>query len=119
MRTNQRTSLASAVVLALSGIAGTAAAQTDKKDDDKTLEVIEVTAQKRVQSINDTAIAISAVSGDDITNRGDSSYDAAIKGTPSVKVQGIAQGAQVFIRGVGSQIDPAFADPAVFVLFRV
>ncbi|MBT81567.1 MAG: hypothetical protein CL587_14390 [Alteromonadaceae bacterium] len=116
MRTNQRTSLASAVVLALSGIAGTAAAQTDKKDDDKTLEVIEVTAQKRVQSINDTAIAISAVSGDDITNRGDSSYDAAIKGTPSVKVQGIAQGAQVFIRGVGSQIDPAFADPAVATL---
>ncbi|MEQ5805996.1 TonB-dependent receptor [Alteromonas sp. NFXS44] len=54
--------------------------------------------------------------GDDITNRGDSSYDAAIKGTPSVKVQGIAQGAQVFIRGVGSQIDPAFADPAVATL---
>ena len=35
MRTNQRTSLASAVVLALSGIVGTAAAQTDKKDDDE------------------------------------------------------------------------------------
>lgn len=90
--------------------------EVPEEENNQTLEVIEVTAQKRVQSINDTAIAITAISGDAITNQGSTSYDEAIEGVPGVKVQGIAQGAQVFIRGVGSQIDPAFADPAIATL---
>ncbi|TPV60880.1 TonB-dependent receptor [Aestuariibacter sp. GS-14] len=104
------------MLAAFSPLSSAQSAAEPQENKETSLEVIEVTAQKRVQSINDTAIAITAISGNDIINQGSTSYDEAIEGVPGVKVQGIAQGAQVFIRGVGSQVDPAFADPAVATL---
>jgi iron complex outermembrane receptor protein len=84
-------------------------------DSQKMHEVI-VTAQKRKQSIQKTPIAMSAVSGDEIAEKAENTIDSVLKTMPSVEVQGHAQGAQVYIRGVGSSIDPSFADPAIALM---
>lgn len=80
------------------------------------LQEVVITAQKRVQSAQKTPLVISVVSGDEIAAKGQNSVDAVLRNVPGVEVQGLAQGAQVFIRGVGSTIDPSFADPAVALM---
>jgi len=78
-------------------------------------EVI-VTAQKRKQSAQKTPIAIAVVSGEEIAGKAQNTLDAVLRNVPGVEIQGIAQGSQIFVRGVGSSIDPTFADPAVALM---
>jgi iron complex outermembrane recepter protein len=80
-----------------------------------TVEVI-VTAQKRAQSVQKTPFAITAIKGDDIAAQGLNTVGDAIKDAPGVQIQSIAQGSQIFIRGVGSGIDPSFADPSIALM---
>ena len=80
------------------------------------LQEVTVSAQKRVQSIQKTPMAVSAVSGEEIADKALNTVDAVLRSVPGVEVQGLAQGAQVYIRGVGSSIDPTFADPAVALM---
>ncbi len=77
---------------------------------------IVVTAQKREGNLADTPIAMSVLSGDELAAQGISTVDEALRTATGVQVQGLAQGGQVFIRGVGSAIDPQFADPAVALM---
>jgi iron complex outermembrane receptor protein len=78
-------------------------------------EVI-VTAQKRKQSAQKTPMTISVVSGEEIAGKAQNTLDSVLRNVPGVEVQGIAQGSQIFVRGVGSTIDPTFADPAVALM---
>lgn len=80
------------------------------------LQEVIVTAQKRGQSVQKTPIAISVVQGDEIVEKALNRIEDVLKTVPGVEVQGLAQGAQVYIRGVGSSIDPAFADPAMAMM---
>jgi iron complex outermembrane receptor protein len=72
------------------------------------LEEVVVTAQKRAQSLQDVPISISALSGDKlndaiITRTSDlSSY------VPNLTMSEAAIGTNVFIRGVGSQVNQGF-----------
>jgi hypothetical protein len=83
------------------------------------LEEIVVTAQFRTQSVQDTPIAISAMSGDALARRNAMDIADASNFAPNVALSrgagGFGQMAGIFIRGVG-QADPHFAvEPGVGV----
>jgi outer membrane receptor protein involved in Fe transport len=80
------------------------------------LEAVTVTAQKRTEDVQKIPISISVMTRPKITERGINSFDNALRQMPGVEVQGLAQGAQVYIRGIGSSIDPTFADPSVALM---
>jgi iron complex outermembrane recepter protein len=67
------------------------------------LEEVVVTAQKRVSTVQDTPISISAVTGDDLLARGVSSLASLAQGTPgvSLKSEGPSQ-TEVEMRGMTS-----------------
>ena len=67
------------------------------------IDEIVVTAQKRVSTVQDTPISISAVSGDDLQARGVSSLAALAQGTPgvSLKSEGPSQ-TEIEMRGMTS-----------------
>jgi outer membrane receptor protein involved in Fe transport len=72
-------------------------------DDPNTLDELVVTAQKRVSTVQDTPISISAVSGDDLLARGVSSLATLAQGTPgvSLKSEGPSQ-TEIEMRGMTS-----------------
>lgn len=106
-----------AVAVASALHVSTAFAQSEEgANGSATLTEIIVTAQKREQSIQDTALSMSAVGGDEIQDKAQGSLDAVLKNVAGVEIQGLAQGAQIYIRGVGSSVDPTFADPAVALM---
>ncbi|WP_177198532.1 TonB-dependent receptor [Novosphingobium sp. CF614] len=94
-------------------VSAPALAQSSAESKGTKIEEIIVTAQKRVQTIQDTPLSVSAVSGDEILEKGQGSLDSVLRDVPGVEIQGLAQGAQIYIRGVGSSIDPTFADPSI------
>jgi iron complex outermembrane receptor protein len=106
------TSCTLAIIVAGTGVA--CAEENDNKNKDG--EIVIVTAQKRKQDLQKTPIAITALSGDDLAKNGKTTISDALNSAPGVQIQGIAQGGQVFIRGVGSAIDPAFADSSVALM---
>jgi len=77
---------------------------------------IVVTAQKREETAQSTALSITAITGEEILKKAQGSIDAVIQDAPGVELQGLAQGTQIYIRGVGSSIDPTFADPAIALM---
>lgn len=88
---------------------------TAQNDEGLQLEEIVVTAEKREANVQKTSIAMTVFSGEEEAKKGSTSLDAILKSVPSLKLEGHAQGAQVFIRGVGSNMDPTIGDPAVAV----
>lgn len=74
---------------------------------------IVVTAQRRSESSQKAAVAITALSGADLVAQARNSVADAIATVPSVQVQGNPNGAQIYIRGVGSNADSQLGDPAV------
>lgn len=105
-------SIAIAYVLAAAPVL----AQSAEEGAGTTLNEIIVTAQKREQLIQDTPLSVSAVSGEEILKKSQGSLDAVLRNMPGVEIQGLAQGAQIYIRGVGSSIDPTFADPSIAMM---
>jgi iron complex outermembrane recepter protein len=102
-------------VAMLSAPALTQAQDTQQSDEGKLREIV-VTAQKRAESVQNTPLSVGVVTGDDIAKKAQSTLDAVLRDVPSVEVQALAQGDQVYIRGVGSSIDPGIADPAVAMM---
>ncbi len=95
---------------------GTARSQVASGDQ---IQEITVTAQYRRQSVQDTPLAISALSGDSLQSRNIVDMAQAVGLAPNVSVTrnagGFGQMASIFIRGVG-QADPHFAvEPGVGV----
>ena len=73
-----------------------------------------VTAQRRIESAQKAAIAIDAVKGDDLIQRGIGSASDITKAVPALSVP--ANGgsvASIFIRGVGNITTSSYNDPAV------
>jgi iron complex outermembrane recepter protein len=94
-----------------------AVAQAPKTNDTAALEEVVVTAQFREQRLQDTPIAITAISGDMLENRSAGDMAAAASAAPNVTFTkgpaGFGQTAAIFIRGIG-QSDPHFAvEPGV------
>ncbi|MFT3763034.1 MAG: TonB-dependent receptor [Pseudoxanthomonas sp.] len=79
-----------------------------------TLDDVVVTAERREQNIQKTAVAISAVDGEQIRERGLVNIGDVLSQTPAVVMQNSTKGQAVFIRGVGSTGDAQEGgDPAV------
>jgi len=71
-----------------------------------TLEEITVTAEKHETDLQKTAISLSAITGDEVTQRAITSIDSLLMEIPGVEVGGFQTGKMLFIRGVGSNVSP-------------
>jgi outer membrane receptor protein involved in Fe transport len=94
-----------AVLVAALALTTTAArAQSGSvSDDSSSIQEIVVTAQKRISTVQDTPISITAVSGDDLAARGIASLATLAQGTPgvSLKSEGPSQ-TEIEMRGMTS-----------------
>lgn len=74
----------------------------NEKEKEKLIEVIMVTANKKVQNLQDVASSITAISGEQLEELGLSKMEDVVLMTPSVSYQGSGQGgrAQIYIRGI-------------------
>ena len=102
--------------LVLSTLAATlpslAAAQDAATD---ALEEIVVTAQKRSENLQDTPLAITALSGAAIEQYGREDVAALASSSPSLAYSEAGGEAQLYIRGVGTNIFGVGADPSVAI----
>jgi iron complex outermembrane recepter protein len=89
---------------------------TPQPSEDSLQEVV-VTAEKRVENVQTTAIAITTISGDDIAAHAENQLDTTLRNVPSLQVESTPQGGQIYIRGVGSNGDSNFIDPSVALSF--
>jgi iron complex outermembrane recepter protein len=112
----------SATALALSLVASRASAQNSAANDANPsggLEEIVITAQRRAEGLQDTPIAITAVSGAALLARGAEDISNLQSITPNLvfdttaPVSGVSSGAIVFIRGVGQTDFQLTTDPGV------
>ena len=78
------------------------------------LEEVIVTARKRAESIQETPVAVTAISGDDLREKGIVNSKELSKSVPSLQIND-STAAQIFIRGVGQRSDLARQDPSVSV----
>lgn len=98
------TSFSVAAMLLAAG--GTAQAQNSAGADSLQVEEIVVTARKKDESILDTPIAITAVSGEDIAAKGIVSFNALADSTPGVTISNVSSGRsdrsfqQITLRGM-------------------
>ena len=81
------------------------------------IQTVVVTAEHRVADVQKTSIAITAVSGEQAREKGQTNLAAVLEAVPALDVQGSPQGGQVFIRGVGANGDSNWVDPAVSLNF--
>ena len=72
-----------------------------------------VTADKFEKSIQDTPIAVTVVTGEQIAENGSTKIDDVLKNEPAVIVQGAARGFLVSIRGLGLSLPPQMGQGAV------
>ncbi|MEO9500690.1 MAG: TonB-dependent receptor [Parasphingorhabdus sp.] len=109
---------AAATTIALMGNAAQAQ-EAGAQEDQSGLNVIVVTAQKRAQGLQDTPIAITAVSGETLEAQGAENISNLQQITPNLifdttaPVSGVSSGAIVFIRGVGQTDFQLTTDPGV------
>lgn len=95
--------VASALMTAFSG-QGIAQTQTDTK----ALEVIQVTSQKRVQSLQDVPASITTLDGDKLTDIGLTQMEEMSDYVPNFTVSKSGQGYNIYMRGLGSGPNQGF-----------
>ncbi|WP_372763704.1 TonB-dependent receptor [Litorivivens sp.] len=78
------------------------------------LEEVLVTARKRSESMQDIPIAVSAISGEDLRERGIANTQELTKSVPSLEIRK-GQANQIYIRGIGERTGFARVDPTVGV----
>ncbi|MFT5032383.1 MAG: iron complex outermembrane receptor protein, partial [Bacteroidia bacterium] len=79
-----------------------------------TLEEVVVTARKRSESIQETPVAVTAISGDDLLARGIVNTTELAKSVPSLQIND-STSTQIFIRGIGQRAGLIRQDPSVSV----
>src|SRR3954462_1652041 len=102
-----------------SGALAQTADQSDKRvaaaDSGDTLQQVVVTANRREQSINDVSTAITAIGRDELRNANiDDIKDLQVL-APSVTITEVFDIAQIFIRGVGANVQNPGASSGVAV----
>jgi iron complex outermembrane receptor protein len=108
---------AGASALVLAATAGPALAQSSAAPAEDDSDVIIVTAQFREQNLQDTPLAITAITGDMLDQRSQTRLSDITQQAPSVQLQpspaGAGKGMSAFIRGVGQgDISPS-VEPGV------
>ncbi len=117
--------LLATTVFAGLAVPGTALAQdataTDavaESEQNAGLEEIVVTAQRRVESLQRAAVAVTAVTGDDLINSGITEAANLGRLVPSLVVQPTGGTTSFFLRGVGTNSQNSFAENAVAFNFN-
>jgi iron complex outermembrane receptor protein len=88
--------------------------QTGKSAPQGGITEVIVTAERRSTKISRTPVAITAVSGDEVRDKGLNSVGEVLTKTPAIVVQNSTKGQAIFIRGIGSTGDAQEGgDPAV------
>ena len=82
------------------------------------LEEIVVTAQRREESLQKAAVAVTAVTGDDLTKSGITETANLGRLVPSLVVQPTGGTTSFFLRGVGTNSQNSFAENAVAFNFN-
>lgn len=77
------------------------------------LQDIVVTAQRRVESVQKAAVAITAVSGSDLIRAGVSDTTSLQRLAPALSVQPSGGTTSIYVRGVGTQAGNSYAENAV------
>ncbi len=79
------------------------------------LEEVIVTARKRQENLQKTAVAVTVIDGDNLVAAGVTDIRAAQMLLPSVRFQEEQASTEIYIRGVGSTLDlPQFEPPTAF-----
>ena len=117
-----RLSLASFTLLTFTGIAGAQApTETPAAEEVETLEAVIVTARRRAESLQDTPVAITALSADALERQQIVGTTDLDKVAPNIQfhsygtLTGNNSAAQVFIRGIGQSDATPAVDPGVGV----
>ncbi|PKG82149.1 TonB-dependent receptor [Colwellia sp. 75C3] len=96
------TKLHCAVLTAIAA-SGSLYAEEEKKLDRATVEVIEVTATKRTESIQEVPVTVTAITGDNLETLGVSNFDQYVEFLPNVVFQGTGPGQnEIYIRGAAT-----------------
>ncbi|WP_374972214.1 TonB-dependent receptor [Spongiibacter marinus] len=78
------------------------------------LEEVVVTARRRSENLQETPVAVSAISGDDMREQGLTTTADLTRSVPSLQI-GKASTTQIFIRGIGERTGFSRVDPGVGV----
>ena len=90
-------------VLTAIAASSTVYAEEVKKQQKAKIEVIEVTATKRSESIQDVPITVTALTGDSLEKLGVSNFDQYVEFLPNVVFQGTGPGQnEIYIRGAAT-----------------
>ena len=96
------TKLHCAVLTAIAA-SGSLYAEEAKKQDKAKIEVIEVTATKRTESIQEVPVTVSALTGDSLEKLGVANFDQYVEFLPNVVFQGTGPGQnEIYIRGAAT-----------------
>ncbi len=94
-------------------------AQAETTDESQAqIEVIEVTAQRRVQNLQETPLSVTALGAKALENKGVERLDELAYVVPNVIIApntGTSSGAKIFMRGVGEDNSTFTNDPAIGV----
>ncbi|MEO1080265.1 MAG: TonB-dependent receptor [Pseudomonadota bacterium] len=85
------------------------------QDDRAILEEVLVTASRREESLQDTSLIISALSSDDLQERGITNMVDLAFDVPSLQVGAAGPALQLYIRGVGTDAATGFSSPGIAV----
>jgi len=78
-------------------------AEEAKKQEKAKIEIIEVTATKRTESIQEVPVTVTALTGDSLEKLGVSSFDEYVEFLPNVVFQGTGPGQnEIYIRGAAT-----------------
>ncbi|WAC59520.1 TonB-dependent receptor [Brevundimonas sp. SL130] len=110
--------MTSVAVLALAAVSAASAQDTEpdaqtRSDGQATLDEIIVTAQRRSESLQRAAVAVSAVSGEALANAGVNEITGLTRMVPSLVVQPSGGNTAFYLRGVGTLPANAFAENAI------
>ncbi|WP_085978717.1 TonB-dependent receptor plug domain-containing protein [Saccharophagus degradans] len=100
--------LAMAITLAAGTYATTSFAQAPSEGGTKRLEEVLVTAQKRIESIQDVPLSVTAVSGDKLNDSGIENIEDLTVMLPNIHFTETGISTQVRVRGVGSDNSQGF-----------
>jgi iron complex outermembrane receptor protein len=90
-------------VLTAMAASGSIYAEEVKKKERASIEVIEVTATKRLESIQDVPVTVSALTGDSLEKLGVANFDQYVEFLPNVVFQGTGPGQnEIYIRGAAT-----------------
>ena len=101
-------------VLACVGSSYAQTEQADKKSVRGTLEEVVVTARRRAENLQETPIAVTALSGDALREQGITNTQDLTKSIPSLQINSPYSN-QIYIRGIGERTGRTRVDPTVGV----